>query len=110
MTVLLFSATNTSVKSWVTSACSMAPTASRAPTSITGASNRPSPVRRGGPPGADGPSAARWRGEQPDDDHDDAGDARHEGEPDPDGPEVGVDHQQTIFPFFPRTRLGYWAM
>ncbi len=45
VTALLFSATNTSAKSWVTSACSMAPVASSAPASITGAIQRPSPNR-----------------------------------------------------------------
>ena len=46
VTELLFSATNASAKSWVTSACSMAPTARRAPTSMTGASSLPSPGDR----------------------------------------------------------------
>ena len=46
VTVLLFSATKTRVKSWVTSACSIAPAASSAPTSMTGARSRPSPPTR----------------------------------------------------------------
>ena len=48
VTELLFSATNASAKSWVTSACSIAPTARRAPTSRTGASSLPSPATRPG--------------------------------------------------------------
>ena len=105
VTVLLFSATNTSVKSWVTSACSMAPAANRPPTSMTGASSRPSPVagrtgRVGDPPA----------GDQPDDGDDDPDEARHEGEPDPDGPQMRVEHQQTGPVDVTLTRFGYWAL
>ena len=115
VTVLLFWATNTSVKSCVTSACSMAPVARRAPTSMTGASSRASAaVRSAG-------RALRWvaagaggepvpaLGDQPDDAHDDAGEAGQEGEPDADRPQVGVEHQQAgpVVVFF--TRFGYWA-
>ena len=70
--------------------------------SITGASSLPSvpgrPLRSGRPP----------TGHQPDDTDGDAGEAGHEGEPDADRPQVGVDHQQTgPADFF--TRFGYWA-
>ncbi len=109
MTVLLFWATNTSVKSWVTSACSIAPVAKRAPTSITGASSRASPD---GPGGAGSPAAAASlpAGDQPDDGDDDPHEARHEGEPDADGPQMRVEHQQTGPVGVTFTRFGYWAM
>ena len=49
-------------------------------------------------------------GDEPDDAHDDAGEAGHEGEPDPDRPQVGVEHQQTGPVAVTFTRFGYWAM
>ncbi len=73
----------------------MAPVASRAPTSITGASSRPSPAPALCRDAAAGGRelGAAWAGQSEGHDGraDDAGD---EGEPDPDRPEMGVDHQQ----------------
>ena len=112
VTVLLFWATNTSEKSCVTSACSMAPVGEQGADQQDGRQQ----------PGV-GHRALRWRrrpgigpaGESPagheaDDADDDAGDARHEGEPDADGPQIRVEHQQTGPDDVTFTRFGYWAV
>ena len=54
----------------------------------------------------DGEMAA---GHQPHDAHHNADEAGQEGEPDADGPQVGVEHQQTGPDVVFFTRLGYWA-
>jgi hypothetical protein len=49
-------------------------------------------------------------GDEPDDAHDDPGQAGQEGEPDTDCPQIGVQHQQTGPVAVTFTRFGYWAM
>ena len=88
--MLLFSATKTRVKSWVTSACSIAPAARSAPTSMTGARSRPSVHSPLFGRGARAGGGVAPRHEPGDDDHG-AGEAGQKSEPHADRPEVGVD-------------------
>ena len=88
----------------------MAPAARRAPTSSTGASSLASDTGRSAGAGSADQPASRRRATRPDDADDDAGDARHEGEPDADGPQIGVEHQQTGPDDVTFTRFGYWAV
>ena len=117
VTVLLFWATNTSVKSCVTSACSMAPVASRAPDEHD-RRQQPAvgcgPIREGElsavPASPRAAPASLRRVTSPTTLTTIAGEAGHEGEPDPDRPEVGVEHQQTGPVVVTFTRFGYWAV
>ena len=76
---------------------------------MTGASSLPSP---GDPPApASRPaSAASRRVTSPTTMHDRPDDARHEGEPHADRPEMRVDHQQAGPVAVTFTRFGYWAL
>jgi len=108
VTLLLFSATNTIVKSWVTRACSIATVATTAPANMTGANKRPSSARRA----PRFPSARRAtrhaHGAPGHDDHHRTDDASGEGQPDPEGAERRAQHK-TTFPLFDFTRLGLAA-
>ena len=116
MTVLLFWATNTRVKSWVTQRVlhgargeqgadehdrrqqpGVGP--GRSPRAGRRRARRPARCPRRSPAAATSPTTL----------HDDAGEAGHEGEPDADGPQVGVEHQQTGPAGVAFTRFGYWA-
>ena len=77
---------------------------------ITGASNLASAPARPEPTGASPAPADRRRGTSPTMLHHDAGQAGHEGEPDPDRPQVGVEHQQTGSARVAFTRVGYLAL
>ena len=115
VTLLLFSATKTMVKSCVTRACSMATVASNAPTSITGANSRPSstPGRATDPPPG-GTARPGWGGRgatlahQSDRDDHGAGHAGDEGQPHPDGPERRASAQDLV-PLSDFTRSGLAA-
>ncbi len=75
----------------------MAPVASNAPTSSTGASSRPSPVAlTAGVPSWRPSHAGAARAGQAERDDGRAHDAGDERQPDPDRPEMGVDHQQAV--------------